>query len=131
MVVDLPSCPAAATVAAQKKSQCTIVVVEPELLSFECARSSIEACKSIGTRHIGVVVVNKGTLSSPPSLSEIRARFCCPVLGIVPPAADACLAAQKSGQPLVISQPDTLPAIKLAELAEGFAAERIFPLAFR
>jgi len=131
VVVDLPSCPSAATHVALKKSQCTIVVVEPELLSIECAKATIETCKSLGTRHIGVVVVNKGTFSSPPSLSEIRARFSCPVLGIVPPAADACLAAQKGGQPLVISQLDTLPAIKLAELAEGFAGERIFPLAFR
>jgi CheY-like chemotaxis protein/MinD-like ATPase involved in chromosome partitioning or flagellar assembly len=131
VVVDLPSCPSPATRAALKKSHCTIVVGEPEPLSMECAKAIIESCQDYRPRYTGVVVVNKGTLSAPPSLNEMRARFCCPVLGSVPPAADACLASQKTGIPLVISQAASLPAIKLAEIAQGFAGERVFPLEFR
>jgi MinD-like ATPase involved in chromosome partitioning or flagellar assembly len=51
-----------------------------------------------------------------------------PVAGIVPPAAEAFMAAQKAGLPLVLLRPDSTCAVALQEFAARLAIDPVRPL---
>jgi len=118
-VVDLTARPSRAAPAAARRCEPVSVVLDREPLSVRCARSVIEQLLSWGVNptRLGAVVVNRSALSAPMPLAEISAQINCPVLGVIPPAADACTLAASRGLPLVLLDPEHLAASMLAELA--------------
>lgn len=118
-VVDLTARPSPAAQAAARRCELVSVVLEREPLAVRCARALIEELLAWGVNptRLGAVVVNHTALSAPMPLAEISAQLNCPVLGVIPPAADACILAASRGLPLVVLDPENLAASMLVELA--------------
>lgn len=118
-VVDLTARPSRAAQAAARRCELVSVVLEREPLAVRCARAVVEELLSWGVNptRLGAVVVNRTALSAPMPLAEIGAQLNCPVLGVIPPAPDACILAASRGLPLVVLDPENLAASMLAELA--------------
>ncbi|HXM43771.1 MAG TPA: hypothetical protein VN924_21230 [Bryobacteraceae bacterium] len=100
------------------------VVVDPEMLSVECARRVLSAIREPdltprGTT--GAVVVNRASLACPCSVDDMQRLLGIPVLGAIPPAADLCSAAQKARRPVVSFEPESLSSRCLAQIAFSIA----------
>jgi len=67
------------------------------------------------------VLVNRAALASPMPLVDIEVQLGIPILGVMPPAADLCAAAQNAHSPLLTFEPDSLPAIALRALSRILA----------
>lgn len=125
LVIDLPSYPSAANQAAIRHCDFVALVVEPEPACVTSAGVTLELLKSWGVSGgiVEAVVVNRAELAM--DLREIRARLGCEIVGVVPPARPACLAAQERGTPLVLHQPESLAAISLTEIARRLAGDHL------
>ncbi len=117
-VVDLTARPCRAAPTAVRRCEQLSVVLDREPLSVRCARVMVEQVLSWGVNptRLSAVVVNRSALSAPMTLAEIGAQLSCPVLTVIPPAADACIMADSRGLPLVLLDPEHLAASMLVEL---------------
>jgi septum formation inhibitor-activating ATPase MinD len=79
---------------------------------------TLELLKSWGVSGglVGAIVVNRTMVARAMKLHEVRSRLGCEIVGVVPPAAEACMAAQERGVPLVIYEPDSRVAVNLTEM---------------
>ena len=77
---------------------------------------------------MGAVVVNRTLLAKAMKLPEIRSRLGCEIVGVVPPAAEACIAALERGVPLVLYQPSSTAATNLTEIANRLAAGEVMAM---
>jgi septum formation inhibitor-activating ATPase MinD len=77
---------------------------------------------------LGAVLVTKDSLAAFLALSDIRTQLGCPIAGVIPPAADICAASYKLGVPLALSEPDSLAAASLIELANRLAVPVLVPV---
>lgn len=120
LIIDLPCHPSAATQTALVHSDFVTLIVEPEPACVASGQLTLELLQSwgVGGELVGVVVVNRTVLSLPMRLTEIRAQLGRNIIGVVPPAADGCKRALEFGKPIVISQPDTVAAVSLTEIAD-------------
>ncbi len=130
VVVDLPSYPSSANRAALRVCDLVGLVVEPEPTCINAGKMALALFKSWGVSGslIGAVVVNAKPSAMGMNVSEISARLGCEVVGVVPPAAEACLVAQQAGVPLVLSQPENRAANNLSEIANRLAAGKMIRL---
>jgi len=117
-VLDLTARPCRAAQAAARRCEQLSVVLDREPLAVRCARVMVEQVLSWGVNptRLSAVVVNRTALSAPMTLAEIGAQLSCPVLAVIPPAADACIMADRRGLPLVLLDPEHLAASMLVEL---------------
>ena len=69
--------------------------------------------------------MNRAALPLPIGLTEIESQLGCGIVGVIPPAPEDCLIANKSGTPLVLSEPDTLAAVALADIANRVAEDLV------
>ena len=125
VVVDLPSCISTSDRAVIQESDCVLLVVEREPLCVESGKLILETLRAWNAMppSIGSVIVNRVPLmAAPMDLSEIEMQLAIPTLGVIPPASDLCLAAQKAGKPLTVIDPDSLAAQAMLSLAEALAA---------
>jgi len=131
-IVDLPCHPCAASQAAMGRSDGVILVVEPEPTSLIAGRVTLEVVKSWGVsgRSVGAVVVNRLPSASAMESHDIGSRLGCQIVGVVPPATEACLAAQQQGAPLVLCQPHNIAAVKLTEIANRLIDDRGIAMMF-
>jgi septum formation inhibitor-activating ATPase MinD len=77
---------------------------------------------------VGAVVVNRTMVARAMKLREIRSLLGCEIVGVVPPATEACIAAQERGVPLVIYQPDSTVAANLTETANRLVAGEVIAM---
>ncbi|MGA9351853.1 MAG: hypothetical protein WBW48_24040, partial [Anaerolineae bacterium] len=77
---------------------------------------------------VGAVVVNRTMVARAMKLREIRSLLGSEIVGVVPPAAEACIAAQERGVPLVIYQPDSTAAANLTEMANRLVAGEVISM---
>jgi septum formation inhibitor-activating ATPase MinD len=54
----------------------------------------------------------------------------CRIIGVIPPEQDLTVAAGETGQPLVLSHPESTAAVALTELATRLMADQVPALAF-
>jgi hypothetical protein len=89
------------------------------------AKIMLDLLKSWGVNRglVGVVVVNQR--SAKVNLGELRRQLGCNIAGVIPPAAEMCLAAQAHGIPLVLYQPESLAAVQLSEIAARLSVEKM------
>lgn len=129
IVVDLPGHPCDASRAAIQRCDRLALVVEPETLSVASGKLTLELLESwgVGGGVVGLVVVNRAMLAVP--LTAIRSQLGYEIVGVMPPAVEACIAAQKRGVPLVLHQPDHLAAISLTEIAQKLVADQAAAIA--
>jgi septum formation inhibitor-activating ATPase MinD len=77
---------------------------------------------------LGAVLVTKDSLASLLAQSDIRTQLGCPIAGVIPPAAEICAASYKLGMPLALSDPESLAAASLIELANKLAEPVLVPV---
>jgi MinD-like ATPase involved in chromosome partitioning or flagellar assembly/FixJ family two-component response regulator len=130
VVLDLPAHASAATRAAVQACDFTLLTLEAEPVSIAAARTTLELMESwgLGRRIIGAAVVNRGLFSNPLTFGEIKSSLPCEIVGVVPPAAEAFLAAHKCGLPVVLSKPESTCAVALTELAARLVMDPVPPL---
>jgi pilus assembly protein CpaE len=99
------------------------LVVERDSLAVDSARLLLRAIDSwkAGRVSLGTVLVNRAALVSPMPLADIEIQLAIPILGVIPPAADLCAAAQNAHSPLLTFEADSLPAIALRALSRIIA----------
>ena len=72
----------------------------------------------ISGRLVSLVVINRTPLGNPIVISEIETRLEHNILGVIPPTADALIAAQKMGVPLMISHGTSIAASAFGNLSK-------------
>ncbi|MCL6431083.1 MAG: response regulator [Anaerolineae bacterium] len=119
VVLDLDHSWSALNRAAVDHAHFTAVVSEPEQVSLQCARATLTTLRAWGIMGdlAGVVIVNRGTTSIPPTLPQIRQALSAEAVGAVPPAGDACAQAVRDGVPLSLLQPQHVASAAMRELA--------------
>ena len=125
VVADLPVSLSAANRAVMEDAALFAFVVERDPISVQAAKLMLRALDSWKAARvsIGAVIVNRTALVSPMPLAEIQAELPIPILGVIPPAADLCAAAQHAHTPLVTLDADSLPAIALRELSQAISQQ--------
>ncbi len=126
-IIDLPCNLSAATQLAIRLSDYVGVVLQPESYCVKAGKVRIDQLKAwdVSLDIIGAVVVSIGASYSEVELAEIEARLDCRIVGVIPPAAEACATAMELGVPLVLHQPEQIAAVTLTEMSQRLAAEEI------
>jgi DNA-binding response OmpR family regulator len=127
IVIDLPYSASSANQAAIRCCDYVALVVAPELTCVMAGKVTLELLGLWGVSGglVGAVVVNRTIAARAMKLREIRSRLGCEIVGVVPPAAEACIAAQERGVPLVIYEPDIMAAANLTEMANKLVAGEV------
>ncbi len=120
VVLDLPCSPSAANQAAIKRCDRIAVVIEPEPSCLASAAILLKLLASWGImgQAIGVVVVNRVPLSLPIKIGDIEKTLGQEIFGVIPPSADALMAAQRVGMPVVTYHHEGFTASSLIETAK-------------
>ena len=131
VVVDAPISLAAANRALIEGAALLVLVVERDSLAVEAGRLVLRAIDSwkAGRVSLGAVIVNRAALVYPLPLADIEVQLAIPILGVIPPAADVCAAAQQAHSPLLALDTDNLLAIALRALSRAISHQ--VPLALR
>ena len=126
-VVDLPAQPSPMTQAVMRHSHFVSMVVEREASSVRSGRVLLEVLNSWGVsqRVTGAVIVNRASLFAPMPINDIMITLGCPMVGVVPPAAEALARANQGGSPIVLSEPESTVAVALADIAVRVSAETV------
>jgi MinD-like ATPase involved in chromosome partitioning or flagellar assembly len=130
VIIDLPSHPCRTSQTAVACCNFTALVVERAPGSAAAGKGMADLLRSwIADKHaLGAVLVTKDSLASFLALPDIRTQLGCPIAGVIPPAADLCAASCKLGVPLALSDPDSLAAAGLVELANKLAGPVLVPV---
>lgn len=131
VLVDAPVSLSAANRAAIEDAALLVLVVERDSLAVDAARLLLRAIDSwkAGRVSLGAVVVNRAALVYPVPLADIEVQLAIPILGVIPPAADVCAAAQQAHSPLLALDTDNLLAIALRALSRAISHQ--VPLSLR
>ncbi len=123
-IVDLPCDLSAATRAAIRESDYVVVVAEHEQTCWSASKVVLAQLASWGVNkgQLGAVVVKRSPSGRPLKAAEISLELGCDVLGLFPPAEEACQNAQRSCAPIVLSQGGSVPAMPLKEIANKLKA---------
>lgn len=107
VLLDLPSIPSPATETALRFCEHVFLFLKPEPASIAAARALLGTLRSwgIGLGVVEGVVVNHVPLAVGVNATAIADELGCEVVGVIPPSADAMVAAQKQGRPLMVTQP--------------------------
>lgn len=126
VVLDLPASLSEANRAILEDSDLAVLVIERDPFSMEAGKRMVESIRNWNSAPplAGSVIVNRTALATPTVLAEIEMQLAMPILAVIPPAPDLCIAAQKAGAPLVVFDPDSLGARSLTALAEKIASRR-------
>ena len=124
VVLDLPTSLTEANRAVLADSDLPVLVVERDPFSVESGQRVLETIRNgvaIPPRT-GSVIVNRAPLALPMELAQIEMQLAIPILGVIPPAPDLCIAAQMAGAPLVLFDPESLAARSFIVLAGRIAS---------
>jgi MinD-like ATPase involved in chromosome partitioning or flagellar assembly/ActR/RegA family two-component response regulator len=130
VIVDLPSQPCGANQSAIAVCNFTVLVVEREPGAVAAGRSMAELLRSWipDKTALGAVLITKDALAACLSTSAVHAELGCPIAGVVPPAAELCATSYRLGIPLALSDPDSLAAGSLTDLANKLAEPVLVPV---
>ena len=130
VIVDMGCYPSAAAQAVASHCDFLVVTAVPEPTWTESIKMTQELLKSweVPEERLGLFIVNRAGLFTSVNLQDVSNRMQCRIIGSVPSAADDMLAAQQTGQPVVVCAPRSKAAISLSELADRLAADRVIPL---
>lgn len=120
VVVDLPGGVSEANRAALQESDCLLLVVEPDPLCIETATQILRTIRAWNDlpKLTGSVIVNRASRSFSMDASDVGRELAVPTFGVIPVAADLCLAAQEAGQPLALVAPGSAVVGSLTSLAQ-------------
>ena len=126
-VIDLPCYASSANKAAIRRCDFVALVVAPEMTCVMSGKVTLELLRSwdVSGGLVGAIVVNRMIAARAMKLREIKSGLGCEIVGVVPPAAETCIAAQERGVPLVIYQPNSTAAVNLAEMTNRLVAGEV------
>lgn len=129
-IVDLPAHPCYTNQAAVGSCSVTALVVEREPVCLAAGRAMVELVRRwiADQKALGAVVVTRNSLIPTLPLPDIQAGLGCPIVGLVPPAAELCAESYRMGTPLALSQPDSVMAANLTDLANRLAGPVLVPV---
>lgn len=130
VILDLPSSTNTLNQLALRRSDYCCVVTQPMLCSVRAARARIQQLLAwdIGRSRVGTVVVTMAATGTALQLPGVQGQLDCDIIGAMPPAPDACIAAIDTGQPLVLHQPEQIASVTLTEMAHRLAGDDIEPM---
>lgn len=119
VVLDLPPSLSDANQAAVQSSGRLVLVAERDPACIQLTRMMSRAITAWegAPEPVESILVNRAAVNIPMPLSEIEDQLGYPLLGVIPPGPDLCLAAQSACKPLIAFQPDGLLAESLSSLA--------------
>lgn len=119
VLLDLPSIPSPATETALRFCEHVVLLLKPEPTSIAAGRKLLSTLRSwgIGMGVVEAAIVNHAPLAVGVNATDITNELGCEVVGIIPPAADALVTAQKQGRPLMVTQPRNPANARFAQLA--------------
>jgi CheY-like chemotaxis protein len=79
---------------------------------------------------VGAVLLHRPAGVPSITVSHARMHLNCRIIGVIPPEQDLTVAAGETGQPLVLSHPESTAAVALTELATRLMADQVPALAF-
>jgi len=126
VVMDVPANPSDAECEALRRAWHVFLVTDPEPASVNSTRVTIDVLRTAGVtgQLVGAIVINRSPLPNAPLHDQLKADLGLDIIGVVPPAAEACLAAQRTLIPAVLGQPDSVYAVTLAELTDRILARQ-------
>lgn len=129
-ILDLPANQSLASQAAIRLTDYVGLTVQPEHYCLEAAAVRLAQLKAwdVSSPFMGLVVVSRMATGYTIQIDEIGRKLDARIIGVMPPAAEACAAAVAAGQPLVFHQPEQIASVTLAEMAERLTAPSIEPL---
>ncbi len=132
VVLDVPLNPSKVARAVLRCCQFVAVVVELESTCLAAVPAMLKALDSWGVSGplAGAILIQRIMDTSSMTVGYVRKHLACPIVGVIPPAPDLCAQALRSGTPLVLSNPNSLCAAALDELAGRLAAEHVSALTF-
>jgi Flp pilus assembly CpaE family ATPase len=107
-----------------RKANSVVLVCERDDSSLAAARFAAERVRQLGIANdaVHIAVVNRSPSLENASKEKIEEVTGLRVLGIVPPAPDICVAAQRAGTPLSVFRPRSAPAGVLGAIVQGALA---------
>ncbi len=129
-VIDLPTNPSAATQLAVRLCDYVCLVTQPTVHCVRAGRMKLDQLQEwdVARSHVGAVVVTTAPTSGTLQLTEIERQLDCRIIGVMPPAGDACNSSMEAGMPLVLYQPEQVAAVTLTEMAQRLLAPVIEPM---
>jgi Flp pilus assembly CpaE family ATPase len=129
-VIDLPNEPSAAAEAVVQLCDLVMLVIEPEPTSLGAGKVMLQLLEKWGVSRgqIYVVIVNRSGLSTALPLKEVRAQLRSEIIGVMPFAGEACVAALNQGVPVALYKPDHTAATTLREMANRLTADPVVGL---
>ncbi len=108
-ILDLPSYPSDANQAAIRNCDLVALVVEPESTALASGIVAVDLMRSWGVygNRLGVIMVNRAPLVIPINLDQFRTALRHEVIGVIPTAAEALMASQRAGLPIILFQPSS------------------------
>lgn len=119
VILDLPWRAWNVVRAAVRHADLVVLVVEREPAAVAAGRRMVEQLRKdcLVEGLVRAVIVNRVALAAPMPLSEIEQQLAAPIAAVVPPNADLCVQARRTGAPVVFFQPESPVAVSLVELA--------------
>lgn len=119
-LIDLPSSFCPATEAALRNCDLGVLVTERDPSSVAAAKVAMGYLTRGDSEPpaIGLVVVNRTLMIDGVPPRQIQAIVGCELLGVVPPAPDVAVSAQKFGTPLALHRPLSAPASMLNAITD-------------
>jgi pilus assembly protein CpaE len=125
VVVDLPPLPTETHRVLADLCDIFAVVLEGEPSCVNAAKMVLHLLRSwdlVGNRAVAVVT-NRSGFTTAISLPDIRAQLGCEIVGVMPFAGEACLAAAGQGVPLALFRPDNIAASTLRDMVGRLTAD--------
>jgi CheY-like chemotaxis protein/MinD-like ATPase involved in chromosome partitioning or flagellar assembly len=132
VIVDFPCQPTPAVRAGLHCCNFVVLAVGLEAVCLASAQTMLKGLDSWGVSGVSVGAVLLHRPAGVPSItvSHARMHLNCRIIGVIPPEQDLTVAAGETGQPLVLSRPESTAAVALTELATRLMADQVPALAF-
>ena len=119
VIFDLPAHLPPASLAVLGRCRFVALVTEADPVALRCAKGKLALLQQRGVTgdSVGVVIVNRSPFMTM-TVSEVQDLLDAAIVGVMPPATEACLNALSLGVPLLLSHPDHLAAEMLKEMAQ-------------
>jgi len=120
VVVDLPPLSSPAARIATPHCDHLVLIVDREVACMAASAMAAELLRSWtrGQSELRAVIVNRTSMGSLTSLSDVRSQVKCEVVGVIPHDIERSASACQTGVPLVVSHPDSITADALVELGK-------------
>lgn len=120
VVIDFANDFSSAMEAALRRCDHVVLVTRPEEDSLIAGRKVLELIGKWGIRRgvVNAVIVNHVQLAVGLNVDHAQEELGCQIIGVIPPAADACAMVHRQGRPLLLAQPNNQAANRIKQVTD-------------